>query len=124
MKKQRFDLESEVDEKSFARLKFNNPYIYSYWDQMLRQCYDPKHHRYSKFGAHGITVHTAWRYDRGRGFRNFIRDTGRRPSQSMTLELKNLYGNFHPGNLIWMRTKQGDMPEMAAVKRTLMDGMQ
>lgn len=30
------------------------------WRRMMRRCYDPTHHRYSCYGAAGVTVHPDW----------------------------------------------------------------
>lgn len=71
------------------------------WYMMNVRCTDPKHVAYKDYGGRGITVCEEWSWDRedGRGFENFLKHIGERPSLKFSIErIDNDVGYFpkHP----------------------------
>lgn len=97
---------TEYTPEQIAWIQRHNEYVYGFWKLMIAKCYDKKHHFYSKFGAHGVTVIDRWRY-KDTGFTNFFADVGKRPSTKHTLELLRSTGDFTLENVKWMKTKEG-----------------
>lgn len=65
---------------------------------MRERCYLPTHISYPHHGALGVTVCNRWL---GKdGFKNFLADMGPRPAYK-TLDRKNPFGNYEPGNCQW-----------------------
>lgn len=68
---------------------------YYAWNSMKSRCTNKNHKSYKDYGARGITVCERWK-----SFENFLEDMGCRPD-GMTLERKDVNGNYEPGNVIW-----------------------
>ena len=69
---------------------------YRTWNSMLQRCLNPRHPKYSRYGAAGITV-----CDRWKSFENFLADMGERPSAKTIDRYPNRTGNYEPGNCRW-----------------------
>lgn len=75
---------------------------YRAWSGMIQRCHSPRHRSYKHYGARGIRVCDSWR----RSYPNFLRDVGRRPSSSHSLDrIKNELG-YEPGNVRWATDTQ------------------
>lgn len=70
---------------------------YSAWASMIQRCHNPKHPRFSDYGARGISVCPEWRSS----FDAFIAAVGQRPGSGYTLERQDNNANYEPGNVIW-----------------------
>lgn len=70
---------------------------YAIWNAMLGRCYRPKDLGYKNYGGRGIKVCKRWRDS----FKNFIKDLGRRPNSSLTLERINNDRGYYPNNCKW-----------------------
>ena len=70
---------------------------------MLARCYNPKNKRYKDWGGRGITVCDRWRFgeDGKSGFECFLEDMGSKPHPRLTLERRNVNGNYEPSNCYW-----------------------
>jgi len=69
--------------------------VYVSWQQMLQRCTNPNNSGYVNYGGRGINVCMWWMK-----FENFYADMGDRPS-GMSLERKNVNGNYAPSNCHW-----------------------
>jgi len=77
----------------------SNTPTYWTWVAMTRRCNDPTFVTYPLYGGRGIKVCKEWS-DKRTGLSRFIADMGERP-EGMTLDRKNVYGNYEPGNCKW-----------------------
>lgn len=85
---------------------------YQAFSDMLNRCYRPKTNSYKTHGARGIRVCRRWRYSKHGGegtkieaFLRFMEDMGPRP-EDMTLERKDVLGNYTPENCCWATMKR------------------
>lgn len=74
---------------------------YRSWDAMIQRCTNKKNNRYEIYGAIGVTVCDRWKLS----FANFLADMGEKPS-GLTIDRKNPYGNYEPGNCRWATYKE------------------
>jgi hypothetical protein len=73
---------------------------YANWCNMRQRCNNQKHPDFRHYGARGIRVCERWSL-----FENFLKDMGRRPFPSATVERKDTNGNYEPGNCVWATQK-------------------
>lgn len=85
---------------------------YSTWSGMITRCENPRSKDYSRYGARGIKVCERWRncYD------NFLKDMGRKPGKSYSLDRINNDGNYEPGNCRWASKKEQSNNQRTNVK--------
>ena len=88
--------------------------VYSIWKMMNRRCYYPTHVSYRYYGGIGITVHPDW-LDGGykasleknlKAFKAFLDHVGEPPSDKHTLDRKNPFKGYAPGNVRWATKEQ------------------
>ena len=73
---------------------------HAWWDAKGR-CHNKKHPSYPQYGAHGIRMCKEWRTS----FKAFFVHMGPRPSDKYSLDRKDPFGNYEPGNVRWATTK-------------------
>jgi hypothetical protein len=83
---------------------------YEAYMHMKCRCYCKKLERYKNYGGRGITVCKRWLGENG--FKNFLMDMGRRPSNNHSLERKNVHKNYTPSNCVWAT------PDIQAANKT------
>lgn len=77
---------------------------YSPWANLNTRCNNPLATGYENYGGRGIKVCDRWQ-GKG-GFKNFLKDVGRRPSLSHSIERLDVNGNYEPGNCVWATPRQ------------------
>jgi hypothetical protein len=96
----RVDLTTErLTKHGFAPLHGYRKKIYKTWQGMNSRCHNPNNSRYQKYGGRGISVCDRWKG--AHGFENFLSDLGE-PSKELSLERKNVNGNYEPANCCWI----------------------
>lgn len=71
---------------------------YRIWSTMKTRCLNKNHQNYRLYGGRGITISNRWLH-----FNNFLNEMGKCPS-GMTLERKNVNGNYSKRNCVWATT--------------------
>ena len=74
--------------------------VYGVWFCMKRRCDDPAHKSYPDYGGRGISYCPEWQ-----SFEGFLVDMGA-PDAGMTLERKDVNGNYEYGNCVWATQKE------------------
>lgn len=73
---------------------------YNSWQSMIARCTKPHLKTWADYGGRGITFCERWK-----SFENFFDDMGERP-EGMTLDRKDVNGNYEPGNCKWSTYKE------------------
>lgn len=71
--------------------------LFATWKNIQRRCNDPLDVMYKNYGARGVRMDPEWSAD----FEAFLRAIGPKPSQEHRLLLKDVNGNYAPGNVEW-----------------------
>ena len=75
---------------------------YRAWSHIKSRCYNPKVPCYPRYGGRGITVCEEWR----QSFPAFLRDVGRAPSPTHSIERVDNARGYEPGNVRWATAKE------------------
>src|SRR5882757_6656539 len=71
------------------------------WMGMTQRCYNAKSTSYKGYGSRGIKMSKPWRE-----FKNFIRDMGKRPDASYSIDRINNDKGYSKSNCRWATRKQ------------------
>jgi hypothetical protein len=71
------------------------------WQMMNRRCLYSTHVAYKDYGGAGIKVCDDWIETNPDGWQNFIDYVGPAPTPTHTLDRKNPFLNYEPGNVRW-----------------------
>lgn len=82
-----------------SKHNMTNSLEYSSWENMKARCFNKKHKSYKRYGGRGITICKRWLGDKG--FINFIKDMGLKPTPKHTIERINKNKNYTKSNCIW-----------------------
>lgn len=102
---------------------------YKTWQSMRDRCQNPKAEQYSNYGERGIQVCERW----NDSFENFYQDMGARPAPNLSIDRREVNGDYEPGNCRWADSKtqsnnrrtnkyhcfQGEMLTVSEVARRL-----
>jgi hypothetical protein len=90
--------------------------MYATFYNMHARCENPNNTEFKNYGARGVSVCSRW--SGIGGFATFIEDMGEKPTK-MTLERKDVNGNYEPSNCCWATWKiQANNKRSTVAKRT------
>lgn len=77
--------------------------VYSIWHAMMQRCEQPNCHAYQDYGGRGIKVCEEWRDVRE--FAKWADENGFVPNKNLSIERKDVNGNYEPDNCCWIDRK-------------------
>lgn len=77
---------------------------YMTYHAMLQRCNNKKNHAYDDYGGRGIKVCARWQGPKG--FENFYKDMGPKPSSNRSIDREDNDGNYEPSNCKWGTQKE------------------
>lgn len=86
------------------------------WRAMHERCTNPRYRKFGLYGGRGIRV-----CDRWVSFREFLKDMGRKPSPSHSIDRIDNDGNYEPGNCRWATHKE-QIQNSSIVRRLTANG--
>lgn len=95
---------NQVEGKSYIRDgRSKHPYWNNY-EKMMHRCYRPAEINYKYYGGKGIGVCDEWR-DAATGFWQFVKDMGRRPHPSWSIDRIRTDLDYSPKNCRWANNR-------------------
>ena len=77
--------------------------LYNTWNRMIHRCYDPKNHKYYRYGARGNSVCDEWKNDYDT-FYKWAMNNGYK--EGLSIHRINNDANYEPSNCRWATRKQ------------------
>lgn len=88
---------NKISGDRFKTHELSNTPEYISWKNMKARCYNKSNTSYKNYGGRGITVCDSWL----NSFENFYRDMGEKPSPELSLERRDVNGNYERSNCYW-----------------------
>mgnify|MGYP000002957813 FL=1 len=77
--------------------------VYSIWNAMINRCGNPHNKHYNNYGGRGIKVCEEWKDIRI--FSKWADETGFEPNKNLSIERKDVNGDYCPENCCWIDRK-------------------
>ena len=77
--------------------------VYPIWNAMIQRCENPKFEYYKDYGGRGIKVCDEWKDIRN--FAKWADETGFETGRNLSIERKDVNGDYCPENCIWIDRK-------------------
>lgn len=94
-------LRKEVVGAAHTTHGLSNTYLYDFWVNIKKRCYDTKYKSYKNYGGRGITIYAEWVTDVTKFEHYVTTNLGQRPSPKHSLDRTNNLLGYIPGNLRW-----------------------
>lgn len=75
---------------------------YRTWSAIKTRCTNPNHKDWNSYGGKGVRMHKPWM----NSFETFLRDVGRAPSPTHSIDRIDSSKHYAPGNVRWATAKQ------------------
>lgn len=91
--------------------------LHNVWRGILARCNNPNVRCYERYGGRGISVCKEWQDEHGfENFKKWALENGY--SDNLTIDRKNVNGNYEPPNCKWSTTKEQNNNTRRSVKLT------
>lgn len=107
-------LHKERARASAIRHGLSHTGIHRSWSGMKNRCLNPKNTDFHHYGGRGIQVCERWL-----SFDNFLADMGASWSGGLTIERKNVNGDYDPSNCVWLPAKEQQKNKRTTVRALL-----
>lgn len=77
--------------------------VYSIWNAMINRCENPHNKNYNNYGGRGIKICEEWKDIRN--FSKWADETGFELGKNLSIERKDVNGNYCPENCCWIDRK-------------------
>lgn len=88
--------------KTLVHGETNKTVEYKAWAGLKERCFNKKNHKFNRYGGRGITVCKRWITS----YSSFLKDMGRKPTKTLSLDRINNNGDYKPSNCRWATAKQ------------------
>lgn len=105
-------------QEGYRSHEMRNTSEYAAWANMRQRCQNPNNPMYENYGGRGITVNSEWDLS----FEAFLKDMGPKPSPDLSIERKDVDGNYEVGNCTWGTTADQSNNKRNSVRHSV-DGM-
>jgi len=83
--------------------ELNHHPVYSIWNAMINRCENPHNKHYNDYGGRGIKICEEWKDIRN--FSKWADETGFELGKNLSIERKDVNGNYCPENCCWIDRK-------------------
>jgi hypothetical protein len=80
--------------------------LFPVWQQIIQRCNNPNNKQYKNYGKRKIKVCWRWSNKNPKGFANFLKDVGEKPSPNSQIDRINNNKGYSPKNWRWATPEQ------------------